>query len=157
MEPFDHFEEMGACTCLFLDELVELESNGLRIRLTEGIRSKVAVPLEFAGHSMGEGFSLRATAESARYELTWRSYVLYQVTNESFGQRESSEAGISNNLTAALDSSSLLEYVSRSTIASNEYPGKLTHYRVVCSDHIVDVVSSAPLLCERIAPKLKVH
>lgn len=157
MKPFDYFDELGHCACLFLDELVELDSNSMRIRVAEGIRAGVSVPVELAGNSIGEGFPVQRTAKSAIYELTWHSYVLYQVTNECYGKREPSQDGISNVSSAALDSSSLLEFVSRSTNASNEYPGKLTHYRLICSDHVIDVVSTHPPHCVRIGPELKVN
>jgi hypothetical protein len=154
---FDHFEELGSRACLFLEELLDLGSNGLRIAVIEGIPSKVPTAIEIAGQSLGNGFPVRANDESVKYELTWPSYVLYQVTNECFGQKEVSQDGLLTQLAGVYRSSALLEHVSRATIASDEYPGRLTHYRVICSDHIIDVVSAEQPRCQRIGPKLKVN
>jgi hypothetical protein len=157
MEPFDYFEELNNCEYLFLEELVEPETNTLRIRVIEGRASKVAVPIEVAGQSLGDGFPVKMDASSARFELTWNSYILYQVINESFGRREASEDGILGSSASVYRSSSLLDYVFRSSDASDEYPGKLLHFRVVCSDHVIDVISTDRPGCRMTGPKPHVH
>jgi len=157
MEPFDYFDELSRCRHLFLDELLEPETNTLRIRVIEGRASNVAVPIEVAGQSLGEGFPVQIDANSVRYEITWNSYVLYQVMNESFGRQEVSKDGIVGNSASVYNSSSLLDYVFRSSNASHEYPGKLQHFSIVCSDHVIDVVTTDRPTCRRIGPKLQVH
>jgi hypothetical protein len=157
MEPFDYFEALRGCPYLFLEELTELESDTLRIRVVEGITSDAPEPIEVAAPSLGEGFPLRVTAEFRRYEVVWHCYVLYQLTNESFAKVEMPSDRTVAASVAALDSSNLLEYIAHSTRAPNECPGKLTHYQIICSDHIVDVVSAQRPDCQRIAPVLKVN
>jgi hypothetical protein len=153
MEPFDDFEESGGCTCLLLEELTELESNSLRIRVVEAIESRVPEPIEVAGHSMGEGFPVRTTADSAKFELVWHSYVLYQLTNESFAEAQRPSEGRVAESVATFDSSSFLEFIARSARASNEFAG----YQIICSDHIIDVVSAQRPDGHRIGKRRKVN
>jgi hypothetical protein len=157
MELFEHFEALRECSYLFLEELVELTSNSFKIRVAEGFRSSLAIPIEVAGHSLGEGFLVEITSESSRNELTWPSCVLYQVTNELYGRKDPSDDGILGMSASVSRSSAFLEQVLLSTTVSDEYPGKPTHYRVGCEDHVVDVVSCEPPRCHRIGPNLKVN
>jgi len=157
MEPFEYFEELSRCQYLFLEDLVEPETNILRIRVIEGRASKVAVPIELARQSLGEGYPVKIDTNSVKYELTWNSYVLYQVINESFGRPETSGDGVLGSSASVYRSSSLQDYVFRSSNASDEYPGKLLHFKIVCADHVIDVISTDRPECRRIGPKLHVH
>jgi hypothetical protein len=157
MEPFEYFEELNNCLYLLLEELGELETNVFRIRVVEGRSSKAAVPIEVAGQSLGIGHPIEIDSSSVRYELTWYSYVLYQVTNESFGCQEISQDGLLGRAASVYRSSSLLNFVVRSSNASDEYPGKLAHFRIVCGHHVVDVISTDRPECRRISAKLQVN
>ena len=157
MEPFDYFDELSSRAHLFLEELVEPEANTLKVRVVEGKTSTAAVPIEVAGQSLGEGLPVEVDDTCARYELNWSSYVLYQVTNESFGKKEESPERILGNLACVYRSSRLLDYVARSTNASDDYPGKLAHYQIICSDHVIDVISTEPPECIKMGSKLQVN
>lgn len=156
MEPFDHFEEPGNCQHLFLESISEPKANGLKLEVKEGRSCELAIPIEVAGQSLGEGFPVNIDHAGAKCELAWDSWVLYQVTNESFGRKEETQDGILGRLASIYRSSSLLEYVLRSAIASRDYPGKLVHYRVTCSDQFIDVVSTERPECLRIGRNLRV-
>ena len=153
MEPFEHFEELGNCRFLFLEQLFEPKRNTLRIQIAEGIVSKVSVPIEIAGRSFGDGFPVEKNPNSARYELYWDSYILYQVLNEMYGTVEASAEGIVTRLARVYRASSLLDYVSRSGSVSVGDPGKLLHFQIVCADHVIDVISPEGPLCRKIIHK----
>jgi len=157
MEPFDYFEELSSCEHLFLEELIEPGTNSLRIQVIEGRTSKVPISVEVAGQSLGDAFPVKIDANSVRYELTWNSYVLYQVINESFARQEVTESGVLSNSASVYKSSNLLDYVFLSSNASDEYPGKLLHFRIICADHVIDVVSTDRPECRRTGPKLPVN
>lgn len=157
METFEHFHELSSYQYLFLEELLEPQTNILRILVIVGKPSKVAVPIEVAGQSLGEGFPVKIDDNPLKFELTWNSYVLYQVLNESFGRQETSEDGVVSSAVSIYRSSSLWEYVFRSSNASDGYPGKLHHFRIVCADHVVDVISKDRPECRRIGPIQRVH
>ncbi len=109
------------------------------------------------GQALGEAFEIVVDESCARYELHWKSYVLYQITNESFGRVEVPQEGMSPKAASIYRSSSLLEYVLRSTSASDEYPGMLAHYQFICPDHLIDVISAERPECLRIYRKLRVN
>ena len=142
MEPFDYFEELGNCRYLFLEQLIEPKRNALRIRLAEGIVSSAGVPVEIASQSFGDGLPVETNPNCARYELTWDSYVLYQVLNEMYSTAEVSARGTVTRLARVYKASSLLDYISRSGNASDTWPGGLLHFQIVCADHVIDVISS---------------
>src|SRR5260221_2924129 len=93
MESVGYLDEINACHCLFLQELDEPRSNSLRMVLKEGRLSKIAVAIEVAGQSMGEGYPVEIDDTCSTFELGWESYVCYQVTNESFALGESAGDG----------------------------------------------------------------
>jgi len=157
MEPFDYFEELSGCEHLFLGELIEPGTNSLRIQVIEGRASKVAVPIEVAGQALGNGFPVKIDANSVTYVLKWNSYVLYQIINESFARQEDPKSAISGKSASVYRLSNLLDYVSRSSNASDEYPGRLLHFRIICADHVIDVISTDRPECMRIGPKLPVN
>ena len=48
--------------------------------------------------------------------------------------------------------STFLDYVSRATFASEQYPGPLSHVGLICQNHIVDVVSTKSPAIRRLRP-----
>jgi hypothetical protein len=153
----DYLDELNLCDCLFLEGLEEPRANELRLLLKEGRISRVAVPIEVTGQSLGEGYPVEFDDSCASYELIWDFYVLYQITNESFGRQEACEEGTVGKRTTLLESSALLDYALRSTLASNTYPGKLLHFRLVCSDHVIDVISTNAPEFRRIGSEPRIH
>lgn len=98
MEPLDYFEEPGNCQHLFLENISEPKTNGLKAEVQEGRTSELAISIEVAGQSPGEVFPVNIDDACAKYELTWNSYALYQLTNESFGRKEETQDGILGSL-----------------------------------------------------------
>ena len=157
METSGFFDEINACHCLFLQELEEPRANALKLVLREGRLSKIPTAIEVAGQSLGEGYAVEIDDTCSTFELTWESYVCYQVTNESFGRSESSGEEQVGEKARRNEKSSLLEYVMSATNASHEYPGKLWHFEILCADHLIDVISTNAPNCRRTNPKLRVH
>jgi hypothetical protein len=157
MEASGYLDEINACYCLFLQELVEPRANGLKLVLREGRLSKIPVAIEVAGQSLGEGYPVEIDDACSSFELIWESYVCYQVINESFGRGESSGETQAGEKARRFEKSGLLEYVMSSTNASHEYPGKLWHFQILCADHLIDVISTSAPTCRRTSPMLRVH
>jgi len=157
METSGTLDELNACYALFLQELDEPRSNSLRTLLKEGRLSKIPVAIEVAGQSLGEGYPVEIDDTCSTFELTWESYVCYQVTNESFARGESAGEERVGTKARLHEKSGLLEYVLNSTNASHEYPGKLLHFEIVCADHVIDVISTTFPNCRRTSPKLRVN
>jgi hypothetical protein len=158
MEKSGYLDEINACYCLFLQEVDEPWANALKLVLTEGRLSKIPTAIEVAGQSLGEGYPVEIDETCSTFELTWDSYVRYQVTNESFGISElSGDEQQLREKVRRYEKSSLLEHAMSSTTASDEYPGKLLHFQILCADHLIDVISTSAPNCRRTNPKVKVH
>ena len=157
MERSDYFDELARCRHLFVEEMGELRANQFRLLIVVGEVATSAVPIHVAGQSLGEGFPVEVDENSTRYEFIWSSYVLYQIVNESYAKSESAETTESNLSAYVYTTSNLLHFVSKASIATDEYPGNLLHFRILCEDHIVDVISVEHPQCRKIEPKLRVN
>src|SRR6266700_1183105 len=132
MEMKNCLDEINACHSIFLQDLHEPSANALRLVLREGRLSTIPTVIEVCGQALGEGYSVEVDDACSTFELTWDSYVRYQITNESFGRVELFREVQTGENVRQYEKSSLLEYVMSSTIASNEYPGKLWHFQIFC-------------------------
>jgi hypothetical protein len=135
------FPELDSCQYLFLDELCERGSNSLRVVVREARSSRKAVPVNVAGQSLGVAYPIKPDCSSSIYEITWPKYVTYQVRNETYAVADASDETSIGRLMKLYSASHFLEYVQRQTWAGPEFPGPLLHYCLICSDHIIDVVS----------------
>ena len=155
MNATKYLEEINACHTLFLSAVDETSPNALRLVLREGRLAKTPVTVDVAGQSLGEAYRVEIDDSCATFELKWDVYVRYQITNESFGLQLPENRGKGH--AACHQESDFLEYLSRSSIASNEYPGTLYHFQFLCSDHIVDIVSTSHPHVEKIGPAARIH
>ena len=155
MNATKYLEEINACHTLFLTALDEPSPNSLRLVLREGRITKTPVSIEIAGQCLGEGYPVQIDDSCATFELNWNVYVRYQITNESFGLFVPENRGREH--ATCRRESDFLEYLSRSSTASNEYPGALVHFQFVCSDHIVDIVSTSHPHLRKMAPAVRIH
>ena len=148
---------------LFLVEIGETEEKAtVRVVLCEGEKSEPAKDVAMFGltesakeesAAFGKIFkgSRLITPTGPTYELVFRGYIGYSVTNESYSKNLESEKYV-GNVFRVYSQSCFLDYIKASTIATKEYPGEYTHYCLVCCDHIIDVVSTEkPVIKERMA------
>jgi hypothetical protein len=138
---------------LYLREICEPRDNSLRVVLREAV-----VNLEKVGSQLEvEGFPTRAlqetgilesahpiesTANCATFELYWKHYVAYLVTEECVGGcGEYGDETYTGNLFRHYSKSHFLEHLARDT-GSHFRP--LQHYKVICLNHLIDVASEDP-------------
>ena len=135
------FPELDSCQYLFLDELCEQGLNSLRVVVREARTRRKPVPINVAGQSLGEAYPVKSDSGCSIYEITSPKYVTYQVRNESYAVADASDEISTGRLMKLYSASHFLEYVQRQTCAGPEFPGPLLHFCLICSDHIIDVVS----------------
>jgi hypothetical protein len=139
---------LDSCDHLFLREVSHPDSNSVRIV----VREAAAAAEKFLRIDREQSGGLAEVLEGAHeissmpqhrtFEILWCSYVAYSVTNESYSAVDANdEQRISGRLFRQYSKSHFLEHISRSTVATNAYPGPLQHFSVVCLDHIFDIVS----------------
>jgi hypothetical protein len=151
------FDEINSSSHLFLVGIHEPKMNCLRVIIREGKTSKLPVPVRVAGVDLGEGFPVEIDDSCATYQLEWTKYVLYQVLNEVFATVPEANEIYEGKLARTYTSSKLLQYVLGGTDATNEYPGKLLHYEVICTDHVVNVICAEPPLCFKSGPPPRIQ
>ena len=151
------FDELNFSSHLFLTEIYEPQANCLRLVLREGKASKFPVPIRVGGTDMGEGFPVEIDDSSATFQLDWNSYVLYQVLNESFGMAADPSEVYEGKVARRYTKSKLLQFVMATTHATNEYPGKLLHYELICGDHVVNVICVELPQCLKFGPSPRIQ
>ena len=138
------FDAINSCRWLFLQKLWEPVDNELRLVVAEGRADGPAEDFEIMpGKVITDSRSVEVTPASRVFELGWPSYVAYSVRNESFCTDDESEVW-EGRLLCVYSRSHFIDYVARSTFASDDHPGPLRHYGLNCLNHIVDVVSAEP-------------
>jgi hypothetical protein len=123
---------------LFVQEIAELPQQGLRVVVADGLAAQETVVRKF-GDTEISGRPVKPSGREC--EIVWKSYVAYSVRNESYFKADGNEEVSTGGRFRFYSKSHFLSFVSRGTIATDEYPGTLHHYSVLGEDHIVDVVS----------------
>ena len=124
----------------FVASIGEPSNNDLRVVVVEGKAQPDPVP---SPHPLGAGFPVEPDATCKAYELIWWGYVAYSVRNESYFQQEQGEA-LGERLFGLRTRSAYLDYLARSTFATADYPGPLSHWFLYAEHHCLDVVSVDP-------------
>ena len=131
-------EQIDSHEYLYFAEIGEPEVNVLRVVVEEAKASNnsdVEIPdTPFMGNP------IISDETCCRYEITFPSYVAYAVLNESLAKVVDYEK-YTGRYFRVYSKSYFLDYLGVATFASDDYPGKSTHYEIACLDHIVEVVS----------------
>jgi hypothetical protein len=144
----DQLAEVNDCKYLFLAQIEELGHNCLRLVIEEGLPSGGPTSLKIADQTIPDCTRIEVTPKSRVFELVWTGYVAYSVRNESFAASDHDER-YEGLLFRTYSKSHFIDYVSRSTFATADYPGPVRHYGIGCQDHVVDVISIVAPLVQR--------
>jgi hypothetical protein len=127
---------------LSLDSIDEPEANSLRLVATAARPQPAS--LEAANPPVPNAVPVAPNSDTPTFEILFESYVGYLVRNESFATPSPNETWDGSRSFRQYHASSFLAYMRRSAYATDEYPGPVGHFAVVCVDHVVDVISTAP-------------
>jgi hypothetical protein len=134
------YEDIDSCHSLLMLEMTEPYDNSLRIIVGEtslGELHDLSVP---GADFVFEGVRPVAHREGDRtFSLIWPSYVAYAVSNESFALRQDAKEEVGKFL-RRLQGSSFQRYVGETTWWDDRY-GTQRHWRVGCSNHVIDIIS----------------
>jgi hypothetical protein len=137
----DPIAEINGCRYLFLSDIQELEFNGLRLIVREGLPGETVETIHVGDSVIPGGTRISVTEDSRTFELLWKRYVAYSVLNKSYAAVDEGEQYEGSRFRAYLKSH-FIDYVSRASFATAEYPGPFKHYGVACENHIVHVIST---------------
>ena len=136
-----YFDNINNHKYIYLGTIGEPEDNVLRFTIEEAGVSEDKTSIEISGSELSGLRSIEVTDKSCIYEVTFDNYIGYSVLNESYcGVDEYEE--YEGRLFCVYKKSHYLNYLSKASLATSEYPGPFKHYGFNCLNHIVDVVST---------------
>lgn len=137
----DGLEELESCNTLFLVGICEPFENQLQILLQEAEthRDKPG-GLVIGGIDLGISYPIAPSKNSRFFQLEWRRYIAYLVTDESFGTCPEGGQFSGKNLRIFADSP-YLRFLRDTTNATGGYPGPYQQYEIVSEMHVVDIAA----------------
>jgi len=140
-------EDLNSAKYLYPRELGEPRDNALRLVVQEAITTENAAD-GFGAETPGVAElmtnfqSIESTEECRSFELSWRHYVTYSVTEEMVGScGQYDDESFSGKLFRVYSKSHFLERLGRDTGSHIE---PIQHYKIVCLNHLVDVAAYEP-------------
>jgi hypothetical protein len=95
--------------------------------------------ITIAGKIISGTRSIESGDSCRLFELLWPSYIAYGVRNESYTSWDELEV-FEGRMLREYSVSHFRNYVAKGTFASNDYPGPLRHWCLLCLNHLVDVI-----------------
>ena len=144
----DATDAIRSCEYLYLETVREPQDNQLRITILEAVAGERISEARLAAEHDEVLRSILAGSREIghfdgcrKFELFWESYISYSVVNESYSNGEPKASNGKGRLLVEYESSNFLEYLSKATFATAEYPGPNRHWAVYCQNHTIDVAS----------------
>jgi hypothetical protein len=132
---------------LYLRELSEPGNNSLRLVVQEAVVNLAGVVRSHPElpdlDELTRGASPIESTEGCRsFELTWKRYVAYLVTEECVGSCGTYDDELfSGQALRVYTKSHFLEHLARDTGGHIE---KIMHYKLTCLNHLIDIAAYAP-------------
>ena len=143
----DHLESLNAAKYLYLRELSEPRDNSLRLIVEEAILNRSGIvhsDLPELANILKGASPIESVAGCKTFELYWKSYAAYLVTEELVGSSAIGgyeDEAFSGKLLRTYTKSHFLDHLARDTGGHFE---PLQHYKLICLNHIIDVAAYAP-------------
>lgn len=126
---------------LFLDKILEPETNSLRISINRASISPKNEDVNFEEYTINDVYPIEIDKTLPVIHIEFDSYVSYSVFDESF-HFVNQDDEFTGNSVRLFTKSAYLDLISKGTLALEVYSYKrLFHYQIVCLDHIIDIVS----------------
>lgn len=134
--------DLNSCEYLFLREIFEPAENQLRVVVEEASAGPPVDPQDVAGFGFSDYRIVESNDQSRLFEITWPTYILYTVRNESYAAFDETEIRETGRVAVVCSKSQFLDHLAASTFASKDFPGPFWHIALHCQNHVVDVASS---------------
>ncbi len=148
-------DSLDSAEYLYLRELSEPRDNSLRLVVQEAVVNPGGVvrshpELPEPGKIMSDYSPIESTQDCRSFELTWKRYVAYLVTEECVGSCGSyDDESFSGKLFRVYTKSHFLEHLARDTGGHTE---AILHYKLTCLNHLIDVAAYAPPEVKQVGP-----
>ena len=148
MKVSPELDSLDSVGYLYLRELSEPRDNSLRLVVDEAIsnlsgsvRADQLHPAELA-EMLKDAQAIETTDSCKRFELTWKQYIAYLVTEECVGSCGNYNDEIfSGKVFRVYTKSHFLDHLVRDTGGHSE---AIRHYKLTCLNHLIDVAAYAP-------------
>ena len=136
----DLVDEINSCQFVFLQELEDGADNRLVLTIKEAKSTPETEDIVLPGGTIRNVHPIGSDDSSRIFELIFADYIAYSVRNESFTEASDTEHW-QGRLFRTYSVSNFLDFVRRSTLPIEHDPGALTHYGIICADHIIDIAT----------------
>jgi len=119
-----YFDNINRCNSFFLTKIKESRSS-LCLTITES-----------------STYNKVYTKGKSEFEIFFYRYIGFNILDESLVLPEDEYEIFYGNHFLIYQKSHYLDYISKSTFASDEHPGPFTHFGINCLNHIVHIVST---------------
>lgn len=137
-EDLKNFDDINLCKYVYLKEICEPEDNCLRLIVEEAIEGGEPGAIDSTGLS---GKGIQVANESRVFEIYFDSYIGYSIIDESLALPDDSEI-FEGRIFCIYDKSNYLDYLKKSSFATEDHPGPFVHYGFNCLNHIIDIASA---------------
>jgi hypothetical protein len=133
---------------IYLDQIFETIDNHLRLIFNRSKTSDIAETITIGEIEIKDSYSIDIDGTKPQIQMDFEWYIGYSVRNESYTVWDDYEE-FDVKIFRIFSKSRYLDFISISTIATEEYPGPYKHYGMSCLNHVIDVVSNTdPIIVE---------
>jgi hypothetical protein len=149
-------DSLNSARYLYLRELTEPRDNSLRLIVQEAVVNPAGVislhpELPELEQILSNASPIESTGTCRTFQLSWKHYVAYSVTEECAGScGEYEDEVYTGNLFRIYSKSHFLEHLARDT---GGHTDSILHFKLVCMNHLIDVAASAAPEVEQIGPE----
>lgn len=133
-------EQINREEWVYFREISEPNINVLRIVIEGAKTSSETYDIDMGEAKIADVHPIVSDESCEAYEIIFGSYIAYAVLNESYASIDETEVSTGKYF-RVYSKSRFLDYLRAASFATDDYPGKSTHYEIACLDHIVEVVS----------------
>ena len=141
-------DSLNSVKYLYLRELSEPRDNSVRLVVEEAVRGRPALKgspqteLPELAEIMKDGRLIESTEGCRTFELSWKRYVAYLVTEECVGScGKYDDESFTGKLFRVYTDSHFLKHLALDTGGHVE---QIQHYKLTCLNHLIDVAAYAP-------------
>jgi hypothetical protein len=149
-------DSLDSAEYLYLRELSEPRDNSLRLTVQEAVVNPAGLgrasfpELPELKEIMKGASPIESTDSCRTFELTWKHYVAYLVTEECVGSCGQYDDEIfTGKLFRVYTKSHFLEHLGRNT---GGHTKEILHYKLSCLNHLIDVAAYAPPEVKQVGP-----
>jgi hypothetical protein len=151
-------EQLNSVRFVYLLEISELDKrtfNSLRIVVEEAVLNEPAAVVSDrpeVANVLAGAHAIESIEGCKKFELSWKHYLAYLVTEELVGSNAPNgydDEVYTGTILRVYTKSHFLDHIMRDT---GGHIQEVVHYKLICLDHLIDVVSYCPPEVEVLTP-----